>query len=251
MIDLGILPEAQQLAWEALFELHERIPDHWVLVGGQNIYLHSVERSAYLVRPTTDADMGLDLRGRPLILVEFTQILLDMGFDSDGETATGHQHRWTRGSAVFDVLIPRGTGERSARRTGATGGTTIEAPGVQSALNRAETVQVQAGSVRGRVNRADITGALIGKAAAMRILDDPNSHRHLTDAMTLLSVMSARELRRTDYQPAEKAHLALLLSQLTAKKHIVEQFEDGRDHLQRLWLVAKDWSATDPNARLL
>ncbi|MGP9503902.1 hypothetical protein ACT3TS_17020 [Specibacter sp. AOP5-B1-6] len=245
------MPEPQQQAWEALFELHERMPVHWVLVGGQNVYLHAVERGAYLVRPTTDADMGLDLRGRPLILAEFTQLLLDMGFVSVGETTTRHQHRWTRGSAIFDVLIPRGTGERSARRPGATGGTTLEAPGIQSAINRAETVQVEAGGVRGNVNRADIRGALIGKAAAMRILDDPNSDRHLTDAMTLLSAMSARELRRTDYQPAEKAHLALLLSQLTAKKYAVDQFDAGRDHLERLRMIAKDWSTADPNARLI
>lgn len=250
MIDLGIVPDGQQSAWEALFELHERMPSYWVLVGGQNVYLHATERGARFVRPTDDADMGLDLRARPLILAEFTQTLIEMGFTSEGETMTGHQHRWTRGRAKFDVLIPRGTGERSARRPGVTGGTTIEVPGVQSALNRAETVQVRAGDVQGNVNRADITGALVGKAAAMRILDDPKSDRHLTDAMTLLSVMSARELRRDDYQPAEKAHLALLLSQLGAKPNIVDLFDDGRDQLERLRMVAGNWSAKDPNARL-
>ena len=251
MIDLGILPDGQQQAWEALFELHDRIPLYWVLVGGQNVYLHATERDAHLVRPTDDADMGLDLRARPLILAEFTKALIDMGFSSEGETMTGHHHRWIRDSAKFDVLIPRGTGERSANRAGATGGTALEAPGVQSALNRAETVQVRAGDVQGNVNRADITGALVGKAAAMRILDDPKSDRHLTDAMTLLSVMSARELRREDYRPAEKAHLALLLSQLSAKVNIVDSFDDGRDQLERLRMVAGNWSAKDPNVRLV
>lgn len=221
-----------------------------MLVGGQNVYLHATEHDAHLVRPTDDADMGLDLRARPMILAEFTQALIDMRFSSEGETMTGH-HRWIRGSAKFDVLIPRGTGERSANRAGATGGTALEAPGIQSALNRAETVQVRAGDVQGNVNRADITGALVGKAAAMRILDDPKSDRHLTDAMTLLSVMPARELRHEDYRPAEKAHLALLLSQLSAKVNIVDSFDDGRDHLERLRMVAGNWSAKDPNARLV
>ena len=85
----------------------------------------------------------------------------------------------------------------------------------------------------------------------MRILDDPKSDRHLTDAMTLLSGMSARALRREDYRPAEKAHLALLLSQLGAKVNIVDSFDDGRNHVGRLRMVAGNWSAKDPIARLV
>lgn len=159
MIQLGVLPEEQQAAWQALFELHAVFPNHWVLVGGQNVYLHAIERGAPIVRPTTDADTGLDLRG----------------------------------SAIIDVLIPSGTGERSYSRPGVTGSTTIEAVAIQTAIDRVETVEVSADGSQGNINRANIIGALIGKGAAMRIFHDPRKERHLYDAMTILSVIAVRE----------------------------------------------------------
>ena len=68
--------------------------------------------------------------------------------------------------------------------------------------------------------------------------------------MTLLSVMTARELHRDDYQPAERAHLALLLNNLAANQRLVQSFEDGQIIVERLRRVAGTWSPTDPNARL-
>lgn len=174
-----------------------------------------------------------------------------MGFVSAGQSPDGHEHRWVRGSAIIDVLIPRGTGERSSSRPGSTGSTTIEAPAIQTAIDRAETVEVSTRGSNGNINRANIVGALIEKGAALRIFHDPKKDRHLSDGMTLLSVIAARELRRDDYQPAERAHLALLLNQLAANMRIVNSFEDGQAHLERLRRVAGKWSATDPNARLL
>ena len=251
MIQLGNVPAGQQAAWQALFELHALFPQHWVLVGGQNVYLHAIERGAAIVRPTTDADTGLDLRARPHILRDFTATLVDMGFASAGQSPEGHEHRWVRGSAIIDVLIPRGTGERSSSRPGTTGSTTIESPAIQTAIDRAETVKVSTRVSHGNINRADIVGALIGKGAALRIFNDPKRDRHLSDGMTLLSVIAARELRRDDYRPAERAHLALLLNHLAANMRIVDSFEDGPAHLDRLRRVAGKWSTTDPNVRLL
>lgn len=222
-----------------------------MLVGGQNVYLHAIERGAAIVRPTTDADIGLDLRASPHILRDFTATLIDMGFVSAGQSPDGHEHRWVRGSAIIDVLIPRGTGECSSSRPGSTGSTTIEAPAIQTAIDRAETVEVSTRGSNGNINRANIVGALIGKGAALRIFQDPKKDRHLSDGMTLLSVIAARELRRDDYQPAERAHLALLLNQPAANMRIVNSFQDGQAHLERLRRVARKWSATDPNARLL
>ena len=55
----------QQEAWQAVFEIHSAMPHGWVLVGGQAVYLHAIERSAPIVRPTKDADMALDIRAYP------------------------------------------------------------------------------------------------------------------------------------------------------------------------------------------
>jgi hypothetical protein len=141
-IELPAMPGDQQEAWQAVFEIYNGMPQGWVLIGGQAVYLHAVERNAPIVRATTDADFALDIRGYPTMLYDFTALLESIGFESQGESLEGHQHRWIRGKAKIDVLIPRFLGERATKRTGVTGGTTIAAPATQQALDRAETVEV-------------------------------------------------------------------------------------------------------------
>ena len=167
-----MLPE-QEESWRAIFEIYEALPHGWVLVGGQSVYLHAVERGATTPRPTKDADFALDIRTYPHHLNTFTATLLQLGFTSAGESLTGRQHRWLRDKAVVDVLIPRFTGERSENRPGATGGTTIAAPAVQQALDQSQVVEVEAGASVGKVNRPSLMGTLIDKAAALAIMDDP------------------------------------------------------------------------------
>lgn len=105
----------QEESWRAIFEIYDELPLGWVLVGGQSVYLHAVERGAITPRPTKDADFALDIRSYPHHLNTFTAALLRLGFTSAGESHTGHQHRWLRDKAVVDVLIPRFAG--SAVRT--------------------------------------------------------------------------------------------------------------------------------------
>lgn len=251
MLSLPAMPEDQRAAWHALFEVYDVYPKYWTLIGGQCVYLHAIERGAVVVRATGDADTGLDLRLRPNVLMEFTQVLLDLGFKAAGTTPAGHEHRWVRGPAVIDVLIPRFTGERAESRRGAGGGTTLAAPGVQQALYRSETVDVDADGVVGKVNRVNFLGSLIGKGAALRILDDPFRERHLTDALVL-----ATQIRRTDtfqieFTPAEKAHLANLVGHLGAAENqrYVAAIDGGEDALERLRTIVKGWNPADPNER--
>ena len=109
-IELPAMPVEQQEAWQAVFEIHSGMPQGWVLVGGQAVYLHAIERSAPIVRATTDTDFALDIRAHPKMLHDFTSLLKKLGFESAGESLEGHQHRWLRGKAVVDVLIPRHLG---------------------------------------------------------------------------------------------------------------------------------------------
>lgn len=99
------------------------MPHGWVLVGGQAVYLHAIERGAPFVRPTKDADMALDIRAYPTMLHDFTALLVKLDFESAGESHEGHQHRRKRGDAIVDVLIPRFLGERADNSRGVTGGT--------------------------------------------------------------------------------------------------------------------------------
>lgn len=124
-IDLPAMLTEQQEAWQAVFEIHSAMPHGWVLVGGQAVYLHAIERGAPFVRPTKDADMALDIRAYPTMLHDFTALLVKLDFESAGESHEGHQHRRKRG----------------------------DAPASQQALDRAETVDVVAGAAAGRVNR--------------------------------------------------------------------------------------------------
>lgn len=125
--------EGQRQGWLALLDLHDALPTGWVLVGGQMVHLWCAERGVLPARPTDDLDAVLDVRANPRALLDFTTVLKKMGFRSQGETWNGHQHRWTRGEAQIDVLIPRWLGERAASRKGADGGTTLETPGAQQA----------------------------------------------------------------------------------------------------------------------
>lgn len=233
-ISLPAMLTEQQEAWQAVFEIHSAMPHGWVLVGGQAVYLHAVERNAPFVRPTKDADMALNVRAYPTMLHDFTALLLELNFESAGESLEGHQHRWTRGGAIVDVLIPRHLGERAGRRRGATGGTTIAAPASQQALDRAETVDVVAGSASGNVNRPTLLGCLIGKAAALTIMDDPGRERHITDFLTLAAVVNARDLRGVIYKPAERNHLANMLGHLAVSPQQMGLVPEGAPGVERL-----------------
>lgn len=213
------------------------MPDGWVLVGGQAVYLHAVERGAPFVRPTKDADVALDIRAFPTMLHDFTALLARLKFKSAGESLEGHQHRWLRGEAIIDVLIPRYLGERADSRRGITGGTTIAAPASQQALDRAESIEVTAGSVSGTVNRPTLLGCLIGKAAALEIINDPGRERHITDFLTLASVVSAGDLRNASYRPAERRHLANMLGLLANQPGLLALVPEGEPGVERLRLT--------------
>ncbi|MCQ9162938.1 hypothetical protein [Arthrobacter sp. STN4] len=228
-----MLPE-QEESWRAIFEIYEALSHGWILIGGQSVFLHAVERGATAPRPTKDADFALDIRAYPHHLKAFTTALLGLGFESAGQSPAGHQHRWIRGNAVVDVLIPRYTGERSESRLGATGGTTLAAPAVQQAVEQAEVVEVDAGASSGKVNRPTLMAALVGKAGALAIIDDPGRERHVTDFLTLASVVTARDLRGYKYQPAARAHMANMLGKLVTEPKWVDMMPEAGPGVERL-----------------
>ena len=245
-VELPAMLAEQEEAWQAVFEIHEAMPTGWVMIGGQSVYLHAVERGAPIVRATKDADVALDIRADSKMLYKFTDLLLKLGFQSDGETFKGQQHRWVRGQAQLDVLIPRHLGEHSDKLKGATGGSTIEAPATQQALDRAETVDVIAGQSSGKVNRPSLLSCLIGKAAALVIVNDKGRERHFTDFLTLAAVVRASDLRNPDYQPAERNHLANMLGHLALDPTLLDLVPEGADGVERLRMSL----ARDPGASL-
>ncbi|WIB79026.1 hypothetical protein DEJ28_07980 [Curtobacterium sp. MCPF17_002] len=230
------LRPAQADAWHALFDLHERLPDGWALVGGQMVQSLCWERGATPNRPTTDADTALDVRARPRMLLTFTRALRDMGFLPDGESFEGHQHRWIRGEAQIDVLIPRFLGERAERRRGATGGTTIAAPGTQGALRRAEPVTVEVNGRRGTVLRPTLKGALLSKAAAVEIVGaDPT--RHLMDIATLAALVTRRDRIADAITPTERRRVMAATAMLERSPSIARAARVDETAVKRLRLA--------------
>jgi len=181
--------DVQRAGWLALFDVHDAHPTGWALVGGQMVHLWCAERGTSPARPTDDLDAVLDVRGQPSVLMTFTSVLDGLGFAPAGTSPNGHQHRWVRDGAQIDVLIPRGVGERAARRKGASGGTTLETPGAQQALDRTQDVRVRVGDRTGTVRRPNLLGALVAKAAAHTVTLDRTRRRHLTDFLVLSTLV--------------------------------------------------------------
>lgn len=175
MIVLPAMPPEQTASWLGLLDLCERLSDGWTLIGGQLVHLHCAERGQFPVRPTNDADTVIDVRAEPTMLATFTGLLTELGFTSAGISAEGLQHRWVRGDASIDVLLPDGVGERASLRRGATGSPTLPTAGGTQALQRSETVAVSVSGRAGFVRRPRLVGALVGKAAALSNAGDPAS----------------------------------------------------------------------------
>ena len=206
---------AQEAGWIALIEIASLMPTGWTLVGGQLVHLHCAERGQTPVRATIDLDAVLDIRARPNALHDFTEVLTRLGFTSAGVSPSGHQHRWLRGVAQIDVLIPRHLGERASARQGVSGGTTVAAPGAQQALDRTERIEVEVAGRVGDVPRPNLLGALVAKAATTAIPVDPGSGRHVEDFALLASLLRVADLQGQDLAPRDIRHLRAMIPRVT------------------------------------
>lgn len=184
---------ASQLeSWKGLLAVSARVPNDWCLVGGQLVQLHCWERGAAPNRPTDDGDAVLDVRARPTIVLEFTQALVNEGFDAE-TGPDGLQHRWVKGDAIIDVLIPNGLGARAQVRT-ARGGHPIATPGAQNVLYRSERMEVRLpDGTEGTILRPNLQGALLAKAYAYTVPLDLARDRHLVDFTVLGTLLSTAD----------------------------------------------------------
>lgn len=238
----------QKASWAGLLDMAERTTNQWTLVGGQMVHLHCTEHGIFPVRPTHDVDTGLDLRGHPGALREITQVLTDLGFvASIALSVGGAGHRWTRGDATNDVLIPGYLGSVKRDIHGAVG---LEAPGVQQALDRSEVVEVNLDGRIAKINRPSLLEALIGKAAALEILVDNGRSRHLEDFAVLASIVRvgdippAREMRKLDISRLENA-IGVLRTRNTVILQTIDGAEEGIARIASR-LTSREISSTKP-----
>jgi hypothetical protein len=236
-IVLPVLGGAAGDSWDGLLDLSEEIPDGWCLIGGFMVLLHCIERGAVPTRPTDDGDAVVDLRARQGMLREVTGALVRRGFRAGAITADGHQHRWVRGDAVIDVLIPEGIGERAGRVTGVGGGTTLQAPGTTQALDRSSRVRIQHGERSGTIMRPSLLGALVAKAAALSIPEGSRGQRHIVDFCNLAALVGRRDV--AGLTPKDRGRLRKMLSAAADHPEIVSGVDGAVDGLGRIALAIR------------
>ena len=126
VIRLPPLAGGQAESWRALIEIAPHLGRHWLLIGGQMVFLHEVERESTDTRPTNDIDLVVDLRIDPTALEHTHTVLAGAGFSQDLPSPEGVAHRYRRGGATIDILAPDHMGTRAKLSLG--NGRTIEAP---------------------------------------------------------------------------------------------------------------------------
>lgn len=239
MITLPAMPAEQTASWHGVLDIHERLAWGWTLIGGQLVHLHCAERGQFPIRPTNDVDAVIDVRADPKILHTFTQTLTDLGFTPDGISPEGRQHRWRRGRASIDVLLPEGIGERASLRHGVTGSPTLPTEGGTQALRRSETLAVTVDDRAGYVRRPNLVGALVVKAAAHGNVGDADPRRHRRDFAVLAGLLTARDFATEDLTKTDRRRLRLVVSAIRADRELLLEMPDVDVAIDRLAIAAK------------
>ena len=214
VVRLPALAGGQAESWRALIEIAPQLGHHWLLIGGQMVFLHEVERESTDVRPTNDIDLVVDLRVEPTVLGHTHNVLAQAGFSQDLPSAEGVAHRYRRGGATIDILAPDHMGARAKLSLGS--GRTIEAPGSSQAFGRVSLVRVELDDdIAGIVRRPTLVGALLGKASAV------------TEIVSMSSAEHAKHIRDVDalarlLGPADRAGASLTKTERSTLVRIAE-----------------------------
>lgn len=232
------MPPEQTASWLGLLDLYDQLAEGWTLIGGQLVHLHCAERGQFPARPTNDADTVIDVRANPGILETFTQALTDIGFEAQGISAEGLQHRWVRDDASIDVLLPDGIGERASRRHGLTGSQTLPTAGGTQALRRSETVAVTVDGREGFVRRPSLVGALVAKAAAHTNPGDPGRGRHRRDFVILAGLLTARDFRAEKVAKKDRQRLRAMIRAVQSDRMLLLDVPDAGSSIERLVVAA-------------
>ena len=222
VIGLGVMPGPQAEAWGTLVDIYQAIPANWTVVGGQMVYAHCMARGYSGARPTTDADAVLDVRARGTILLEFTTVLRELGFEPERNNSAGHQSHWQRDEVRVDIMIPTGLGLRASERIGVTGSTALETPGAQKAINRTGAVDViWDGATGGSIPLPSMLGALVAKSRAFQVDRKPGRERHLDDLVALSSIARPRDaLHESDKRERRTLETGLELAARRAESRL-------------------------------
>jgi len=189
LVELPPLPAPVNELWHVLLDLQECLTAPWSVIGGQMVLLHVLEHGHEPPQISQDGDVIADIRADPAAISAVVAQLEEMGFVLDGISADGIAHRYEREAepkpVVIDVLAPEGVGARANLLTSPPG-RTVEVPGGTQALDRTELVTIVHEGRRGRLPRPTLLAAIVGKAAATRLV---RPERHYRDLALLLALV--------------------------------------------------------------
>ena len=210
------MARGQAESWAVLIEIAPELGEAWLLVGGQMVFLHELQRGAGDTRPTNGADVVVDLRVEPKGLERIHELLLGHELVQDPPSGEGVAHRYRRGNASVHVLAPDNLGQRPRLQLGV--GRTLAAPGTTQALRRSSWIRVEldAGQASALIRRPDLVGALVGKAAAVtRIRSQPDASRakHLRDLDSLARLLGAEDRASAALTRGERRMLGSLTTE--------------------------------------
>ncbi len=204
MIDVGALGIGQHETWLELMALAEHHPLHWTLIGAQMVVLHAAAAGRLPPRSSEDADVLVNVRLMHDGTRALSQTLVDRGYVFDAPNLIAVGHRFRRGSVVFDVLGPDGMRDDTELTT-VPPARTVGVPGGTQALRRTRVVEVRSGAETGHVPRPDLLGAILIKARAIEVDDQPDNQRQ--DLTFLLSLVEDPRALRGDMERKEPGWL--------------------------------------------
>jgi hypothetical protein len=188
-VALQTTPSEQKL-WLAIHQLSLEVPiDRWGIFGGQMVRLHAALESVVWPRVTTDADIGVDVRGHTRdVMRDISSRLLAMGFQLN--TSIDGVSRFSQPNAAIDLLAPEGMGTPKVQTVGS--GHAVQAPGLSQAFTRMITVSIQWQSVATVIRIPSLLSAFITKAATCSEIPSLTSDqllRHQQDFVFLASLL--------------------------------------------------------------
>ena len=190
--------------WRELLFLTEHAPAPWTLIGAHMVALHGWRAGREQPRASRDADILVNVRAAVAGTQKMSEVLTSRGFILDGVSPEGIGHRFVRGSIRFDVLGPDSAGSRTSFKTIA-GAQTVAVPGGSQALRRTELMGIRAGTSYGSIPVPTLLGAILVKARAISVDDQPQAQR--TDLAFLLSLVAEPDLLLSEMSGAESGWL--------------------------------------------
>jgi hypothetical protein len=185
-----------------------------MLIGGQMVFLHELERGSLNARPTDDVDVIVNLRVDPRGLANTHATLINSGFLQDSPSPDGIAHRYRRKLATIDVLAPDNIGTRSRLSLGA--GRTISVPGGTRSFERQSTIVVAlATGDETSINRPTLVGALLAKSAALTeivSLTSAERAKHLQDVDSLAQLLGIEDVETADLTGKERLSIERIAS---------------------------------------